>query len=445
MVKIKSGFFQLIEHKDWKTVKSRLNGTDPFHLAEIIEELSAPNDVLFFRCLSKEQAKEAFQFLSHDKQEELIEGLANNTEAISNLLNDLDPDDRTAFFEELPGDIARRLIQLLSDSERATAIKLLGFPPDSVGRIMTPEYVQVKMQLTVEQALDHIRKFGRDSETLNVIYVVDDQRKLIDDIRIKEIILASPQLLISDLTDGRFIALNVHDDQEKAIKVFRDTDRTALPVIDSEGIMLGIVTVDDIMDVAEEETTDDFHKFGSIQSAVFNPLKAQIPQLYLKRIGWLMVLVLINVFSGQAIAEFESLIQSVVALVFFLPLLIDSGGNAGSQSATLMIRALALGTVKSSDLWRLLSKELLVALLLGLSMAAGVAVVAGLRSPEIMWIVPIAMVIIVVKSSLIGLVLPFAFQKLKLDPATASAPLITSIADIGGVLVYFSIAQHVLR
>lgn len=445
MVKIKSGFFQLIEHKDWKTVKSRLNGTDPFHLAEIIEELSAPNDVLFFRCLSKEQAKEAFQFLSHDKQEDLIEGLAHNTEAISNLLNDLDPDDRTAFFEELPGDIARRLIQLLSDSERATAIKLLGFPPDSVGRIMTPEYVQVKMQLTVEQALDHIRKFGRDSETLNVIYVVDDQRKLVDDIRIKEIILASPQLLISDLTDGRFIALNVHDDQEKAIKVFRDTDRTALPVIDSEGIMLGIVTVDDIMDVAEEETTDDFHKFGSIQSAVFNPLKAQIPQLYLKRIGWLMVLVLINVFSGQAIAEFESLIQSVVALVFFLPLLIDSGGNAGSQSATLMIRALALGTVKSSDLWRLLSKELLVALLLGLSMAAGVAVVAGLRSPEIMWIVPIAMVIIVVKSSLIGLVLPFAFQKLKLDPATASAPLITSIADIGGVLVYFSIAQHVLR
>lgn len=444
MVKTKSGFFQLIEHKDWKTVKSRLNGTDPFHLAEIIEELSAPNDVLFFRCLSKEQAKEAFQFLSHDKQEDLIEGLAHNTEAISNLLNDLDPDDRTAFFEELPGDIARRLIQLLSDSERATAIKLLGFPPDSVGRIMTPEYVQVKMQLTVEQALDHIRKFGRDSETLNVIYVVDDQRKLIDDIRIKEIILASPQLLISDLTDGRFIALNVHDDQEKAIKVFRDTDRTALPVIDSEGIMLGIVTVDDIMDVAEEESTEDFHKFGSIQSAVFNPLKAQIPQLYLKRVGWLMVLVLINVFSGQAIAEFESLIQSVVALVFFLPLLIDSGGNAGSQSATLMIRALALGTVKSSDLWRLLSKELLVALLLGLSMAVGVAVVAGLRSPEIMWIVPIAMVIIVVKSSLIGLVLPFAFQKLKLDPATASAPLITSIADIGGVLVYFSIAQHIL-
>lgn len=444
MVKTKSGFFQLIEHKDWKTVKARLNGTDPFQLAEIIEELSAPNDVLFFRCLSKEQAKEAFQFLSHDKQEDLIEGLANNTEAISNLLNDLDPDDRTAFFEELPGDIARRLIQLLSDSERATAIKLLGFPPDSVGRIMTPEYVQVKMQLTVEQALDHIRKFGRDSETLNVIYVVDDQRKLIDDIRIKEIILASPQLLISDLTDGRFIALNVHDDQEKAIKVFRDTDRTALPVIDSEGIMLGIVTVDDIMDIAEEESTEDFHKFGSIQSAVFNPLKAQIPQLYLKRIGWLMVLVFINVFSGQAIAEFESLIQSVVALVFFLPLLIDSGGNAGSQSATLMIRALALGTVKSSDLWRLLSKELLVALLLGLSMAVGVAVVASIRSPEIMWIVPIAMVIIVVKSSLIGLVLPFAFQKLKLDPATASAPLITSIADIGGVLVYFSIAQHIL-
>ena len=363
-----------------------------------------------------------------------------NEQKLSNLINDIEPDDRTAFFEELPGKITQRLIQLLTPEERQIAVQLLGYPEDSIGRLMTPEYIAVKPTDTIEYTFEHIRKYGKDSETLNVIYVVDTEWKLIDDIKIREILLASPQQRIDELMDSQFVALNAIDDQETAIKTFRDYDRVALPVINAEGVLIGIITVDDIMDVEEEEATEDFHKFGAFQSAVANPLKARVLNLYKNRIFWLLALVFMNVFSGAAILSFEKVIQSVVSLVFFLPLLIDSGGNAGAQSATLMIRSLAVGDVKLADWYRLVAKELIVSLLLGATMAIGVAIVASFRAPEIIMVVSLTMVLIVMTGSLIGLLLPFIFTKIKLDPATASAPLITSIADICGVVIYFSIA-----
>jgi len=390
------------------------------------------------------QAKDVFQLLSHDIQEQIIEGLANNVQTLSNLLNDIEPDDRTAFFEELPGTVTQRLMQLLSPEERNITTQLLGYPEDSIGRLMTPEYVAVKPHFTIEQTFNHIRKFGRDSETLNVIYVVSDDWKLVDDLRIKEIILAYPTRKIEDLTDNRFVALNVLDDQETAIRAFSDYDRVALPVVDDEGILLGIVTVDDIMDVVEEESTEDFHKFGSFQSAITNPLKERVIDLYKNRIVWLVALVFVNIFSGAAIASFGDTISAYVSLVFFLPLLIGSGGNAGSQSATLMIRSLATGDVELSDWYKLIGKELLVSLLLGVTMAVGVALIASIRSPEIIWVASLTMVLIVVTGSLIGMLLPFIFTTLKLDPATASAPLITSITDICGVVIYFSVASWLL-
>ncbi len=441
MVGIEQNFKELIETKKWKALKRELKECEPVQIAEIIEYLPKPDDVLLFRLLTREQAKETFQHLNHEEQEKIIESLAMNTGKITSLLNDLDPDDRTAFLEELPGEITQRLLQLLSAEERRIATQLLGYPEDSVGRLMTPEYVAVKPEYTIEQVLDHIRQFGKDSETLNVIYVVNDNGKLIDDIRIKEVILASPGQKIAEIMDNRFTALSALDDQELAIRAFQDYDRVALPVIDTKGILLGILTFDDVMDVAEEETTEDFHRFGSIQDAIFNPLKARILHLYQKRIVWLSVLVFMNVFSGAAIANFEDVIESVVALVFFLPLLIDSGGNAGAQSATLMIRSLAIGDVRPKDWLRLFGKEFLVALLLGITMAVAVALVASFRAPEVVIVVMITMVLTVMTGSLVGMLLPFIFTRLKLDPATASAPLITSIADICGVLIYFSIAS----
>lgn len=444
MVELKTDFQHLIDNKDWKTLKNTLNTYDSNQIAELIEDCSEGEEIIYFRLLGRMQAKDVFQLLSHDIQEQIIEGLANRVQTLSNLLNDIEPDDRTAFFEELPGTVTQRLMQLLSPEERNITTQLLGYPEDSIGRLMTPEYVAVKPHFTIEETFNHIRKFGRDSETLNVIYIVSDDWKLIDDLRIKELILAYPTKKIEDLMDSRFVALDVMDDQETAIKAFSDYDRVALPVVNDEGILLGIVTVDDIMDVAEEESTEDFHKFGSFQSAISNPLKERVGELYKNRIVWLMVLVFVNVFSGAAISSFEEMIATFVSLVFFLPLLIDSGGNAGSQSATLMIRSLAIGDVELSDWYKLIGKELLVSLFLGLTMAVGVAAIASFRSPEIIWVVSLTMILIVMTGSLIGMLFPFIFTKLKLDPATASAPLITSIADICGVLIYFSVATWLL-
>jgi magnesium transporter len=434
-------FTELIRLKNWSSLRHELEDLDPIILADIIEEMDEQDDIILFRLLPREQAKNTFQYLSHDKQEQIIEGLAKNVNRVASLLNDLDPDDRTAFFEELPGNITQRLIQLLSPEERSIAIRLLGYPEHSIGRLMTPEFVAVKSEYTVAQALDHIRHYGRDSETLNLIYVIDEKWKLIDDIRIREIILAQPDQLIKDLMDEHFVALNALDDQEVAIRVFQDQDRIALPVTDSDGVLIGIVTIDDVMDVVEEETTEDFHKFGSFQAAIVNPLKASIFFLYQKRIVWLIALVFMNVFSGAALASFEKVIQSAVSLIFFLPLLIGSGGNAGAQSATLMIRSLAVGDVEMKDWFRLIGREVMVSFLLGITMAAGVSLIASVRAPQYILIVASTMVLAVMTGSLIGLLLPFIFTRLKIDPATASAPLITSIADISGVIIYFSIAS----
>jgi magnesium transporter len=438
-------FQELIDHREWKKLREELNKLDPAEIAEVIETLKREgDDIILFRLLPRETARETFFRLEYDKQEELLEGLADRKHLLAELLNDLAPDDRTALFEELPGPVTQRLIQLLSPEERRISIQLLGYPESSIGRLMTPDYVAVKPGMTIEQALGHIRHFGKDSETLNVVYVIDKSWKLIDEIRLREILLARPDQTIADLMDNRFVSLNVLDDQERAISAFHDYDRIALPVINSEGVLLGIVTFDDVMDVEEEEATEDFHKFGSIQDFIFNPLKAKITLLYRKRILWLVVLVFMNVFSGAALANFGDVIQSMVSLIFFLPLLIGSGGNAGAQSATLMIRALATGDVEHSDWLKLLGKELLVALLLGITMAIAVGLVASFRSPEIIVVVGLSMIITVIVGSVLGLSLPFVFTILKLDPATASAPLITSLADISGVFIYFSIATWYL-
>ena len=394
--------------------------------------------------MGREQSKDVFQELSFDKQEEIIEGLAQHASKVADLLNDMEPDDRTAFLEELQGNITQRLMQLLSPENRETAKKLLGYPEDSIGRLMTPEYVAVKPHFTVRQTIDHIRQFGHDSETLNVIYVVDNNWKLIDDIRMREIILASPDQKVEELIDRKFVSLSAFDDQETAVAVFKDHNRVALPVVDTDGVLLGILTVDDVFDIAEEEDTEDFHKFGAVTDAIVSPLQATVGHLYKKRIFWLTALVFVNVFSGAVIASFENVLESMISLVFFLPLLIDSGGNAGSQSATLMIRAMAMGDVQPKDWIKLLGKELLVSLLLGITMAFGVSMVASFRAPEIILVLSITMTLVVIVGSVVGMLLPFIFTKLKIDPATASAPLITTISDISGVFIYFTVASKVL-
>lgn len=431
---------KIIRERNLWELRHLLEKQDPVELAQLIEQLPSEEDIIVFRLLPHELATDTFQNLGSEKKLELIKILGERESRLFNLLNDLNPDDRTALLEEVPSSMAKELIQILSPEEHKVATQLLGYPEDSIGRLMTPDFVAVRPDFTIEQTLAHIRAHGKDSETLNVIYVTDENWKLIDDLRVREILLAKPEMKIKDLMDDRFVALEALEDQETAVKIFRDYDRTALPVTDRNGILLGIVTIDDVMDVAEEEATEDFHRFGSIQDAVLNPLKAKVAYLYRKRIVWLFALVFMNVFSGAAIATFEDTIAAVVSLVFFLPLLIDSGGNAGAQSATLMIRSLATGDVHVRDWFQLVGKELVVSLLLGLTMAVGASLVASFRAPEIILVVGLTMVCIVIVGSIVGMTLPFIFTKFGADPAAASAPLITSIADITGVIIYFSIA-----
>lgn len=438
---LKTTLISLIKIEDWKTLKQEIEKLEPFQVSEIFEVISERDKIIVFRLLNKEQTKEVFKLLSHEEQQEIIEGLAENATKIARLLNDIDPDDRTAFLEELPWEVSKQLIAQLSPEQRVITNQLLGYPKDSIGRLMTTEFVAVKPTYTVAEAFAHIREYGQESETLNVVYVVDKNWKLLDDLRIKDLIFAQPDQLISDLINNQFISLNAKEDQEEAIRVFKDHSKVALPVVDEEGVLLGIVTFDDIMEVAEDESSEDFHKFGAFQSAISNPLKARVFDLYKNRVVWLLALVFMNIFSGAALASFEDVIQKFVGLVFFLPLLIDSGGNAGSQTATLMIRSLAMGDVKMADWGKLIGKELIVSLFLGLTMAVGVSIVASFRAPEVMFVVAITMILTVLMGSVVGLILPFVFTKLNLDPATASAPLITTIADISGVVIYFSIAS----
>lgn len=455
MNEIKILFQQLIEKKSWKFIKQELSNLEPFQIAEIIGHLSKSDQIILFRLLSREVAKETFQHLSRLEQESIIEGLAANVGKLAGLLNDLDPDDRTAFFEELPGTVTQRLMQMLSDDEREVATQLLGYPKDSIGRLMTPEYVAVKPYFTVQQALEHIRLFGRDSETLNVIYIIDDNWKLIDDIRIKEIILASPDEIISEFSDNRFVSLNAYDDQEMAVKVFADHDRVALPVTGTDGTLLGIVTVDDVMDVQEKESTEDFQKFGGTEGLDLSYTKTSLFEMVQKRAGWLVILFLSEMLTASAMAYYDEEIAKAVVLALFVPLIISSGGNSGSQAASLIIRAFALGELKLKNWWYVMRKEVFSGILLGsiLGIIGFIRIFiwqeTGLYDYGEYWLwialsVSVSLLFIVLWGTLSGSMIPFILKKIGLDPATASAPFVATLVDVTGLIIYFSVAATFL-
>jgi magnesium transporter len=435
---------RLMDEKDWKALKAELNNYEPFQIADIIELLSEPEQAIFFRILPGEMAKDIFKHLSLNEQERMIENIANNYLQVSELLNDLDPDVRTAFFEELPGKVSQRLMQMLSVEERKIAIRLLGYPKESIGRLMTPEYIAVKPHFTVQEALTHIRKFGRNSETLNVIYVVDTSWKLIDDIRIREIILASPEQTIAEITDNRFVSLNAYDDREVAVKIFQDHDRVALPVTDSEGTLLGIITVDDVMDVIEEETTEDIEKMGALAASHEPYLKTGIINLSKNRIIWLMVLMISATLTSSIISGFEEGLMALPILMAFIPMLMDTGGNAGAQSATLIIRGMAVGEIALTDIVRVVWKEIRVAALCGLCLGLinfiRIYFMHG-KNLKLSVSVSLALFCTIMMAKLVGGMLPIIAKRMKVDPAIMAAPVITTIVDALSLVIYFAIAK----
>jgi magnesium transporter len=432
----------LIDRGNWPALRARVAGMPAPEIADLLVELEAPARVLLFRALPRELAADVFAHVGSEVENTLLEELASDE--TRELLANLSPDDRTHLLEELPGQVTSDLLRLLSPEDLREARALLGYPEDSIGRLMTPDYVAVRADWTIARALEQIRATGRNSETINVIYVVDDRDRLVDDIELRRIILADPGAAVSDVMDRTFVSVSAFADRETAVEQIRRYDLVALPVVDSQGVLIGIVTVDDLLDVAIEEATEDFHKVGSVGPIRTSLREAGIWMLYRRRIVWLLMLVFMNIFSGAGIAYFEDTIAGAVALVFFLPLLIDSGGNAGSQSATLMVRALATGDVHLRDWFRLLGREVGVATAMGATMAVAVSVIGFVRAPEVAVVVAITMVLIVIVGSLLGMSMPFFLTRAGLDPATASAPLITSVADICGVLIYFSVASWYL-
>jgi magnesium transporter len=432
----------LIEGTDWEELRRTVTADLAPEVADLLRELDKPARVLLFRALGRDVAAEVFAHLSPAAQDGLLRELADDE--TRELLATLRPDDRTQLLAELPGQVTSDLLRLLSPEDRREARHLLGYPEDSVGRLMTPDYVAIRPEWTIARAIDHIRTHGHDRETINRVYVIDAIGHLADDIELRRIILADPAARVYDVMDGSYVAVPAAADREEAVALIRRYDLVALPAVDSEGVLIGIVTVDDLLDVAIEEATEDFHKVGSVGPIRTSLRDATIGMLFRRRIGWLLALVFMNIFSGAGIAYFEDTIAAAVALVFFLPLLIDSGGNAGSQAATLMVRALATGDVQMRDWFHMLGKELLVAVTMGVTMGVAVSLVGLFRAPEVTAVVAFTMVLIVVVGSLIGMSLPFVFTRLGWDPATASAPLITSLSDISGVLIYFSVASWYL-
>jgi len=441
---------QLIRQRQWTDMRDALVIWPPAEVADLIASIDEPTRVLLLRFLPRYYEAEVFAELTPGMQNDLLKELTNRE--VRGLLSELDPDDRTALIDEMPAEVTRRLLGLLSPVDLAETRQLLGYPEGSVGRVMTPCFVDIKADMTAAEALEHIREHGTKSETVNVLYVVDDAGKLLDEVSLRHLVLAPPEKKVEFIMDCNFVSLSGYSDQEEAVAVIRKYNYLALPIVDSAGVLIGIVTIDDLMDVAEAEVTEDFQKLGavSVQVGGEGPIEsvkeAAVSILFRSRIGWLVLLVLVNILSGFEMSFFTKTIEATVALVFFLPLLVGSGGNAGSQSATLLVRALATGNVKTGDALRMIVKELSVSALLGITMSLAVGGLAFYRGGvKVGIVVMITMVLIVTASSLLGLLLPFILKRFGKDPATASAPLVASIADISGILIYFSIASWIIR
>jgi magnesium transporter len=453
MIETTSDLAALIHNGDFQKLHEQLLERRPPELAATLSGLRPDEQVIAFRILPRTLAAAVFEYMPPENQHGLLKAMGQ--EDVAALLNRMSPDDRTLLLSELPANATKQLLELLTPEERLEAVTLLGYAPGTVGRLMTPHYVAVREEWTVQQVLDYVRAHGQNSETLNVIYVVDDAGVLVDDIRIREFLVVPLTKRVSDLMDRRFVTLKATDRQESAVAVFRREDRSALPVTDTTGVLIGIVTVDDVLDVAEEAATRDFQLVGGSE-ALDEPYMQMSPLgMVKKRAGWLVVLFLGEMLTATAMGFFEKEIARAVVLALFVPLIISSGGNSGSQASTLVIRALAIGELKLADVWRVIRREIFSGLALGcilgaigflrISIWSAFSSVYGPHWVLVASTVALALVGVVLWGTLVGSVLPFALRRLGFDPATSSAPFVATLVDVTGLIIYFSVGVVILR
>ena len=435
---------ELLAERKYLTLKEELLKCHVVDIAEFIDSLDARSTLLVFRLLPKDIAVDVFAELLPESQTELSQ-IVNENE-LYDILKELNFDDKIDFLEELPANVVKRILLHSTETERKLINQFLNYPEDSAGSIMTIEFVDLKKEMTVAEALEKVRKIALDKETIYTCYVTDSYRHLEGVLSLRDLVIAPPEKKIGEIMRSEVISANTHDDKVIIADRIKKYDLLAIPITDNENRLVGIVTVDDVVDVIEEENTEDFHKMATVGSIETSLLNVRPLYMIKRRSPWLLLLILVNILSGMGIAHFENTIQTVIVLVFFLPLLIDSAGNAGAQSATLIIRAMAVGDIKIDNWFKLFQKELIVSVLLGLIMGCAVLFLGYYRGGiEIAVVVSLAMISVVLFGSIVGMCLPFIFSIFKIDPATASGPLVTSIADIAGVLIYFSIATWYLN
>jgi magnesium transporter len=446
-------FNSIIRTEDRISIRDFLNELNISDVAELINE-NPDDEATIIANMAIHRAAMVFKILDLSTQKQIVKELPSNK--VAELLNELPADDRTDFFEELPKTVIRDLIRLLEPEERKITLSLLGYPEDSVGRLMTPDYVYVFVENSITEVFQTIRRFAKNSETIDVIYVINEQGELIDDIRIRDIILAEPNKKVEELIDGRVVALNVNDDQEHANQIFKMNNRVALPVTDDNNKLLGIVTIDDMLWVANEEFSEDMQKMGGTEALNEPYLDIPLLQLFRKRIGWLVVLFIGEMLTATAMGYFEDEIAKAVVLALFVPLIISSGGNSGSQASTLIIQAMAIGEITIADWWRVLRREILSGLMLGsvlgligfIRVAVWHSIIPTLYGEHWMMIgftVGFSLIGVVLWGTLSGSMLPMLLKRLGADPAVSSAPFVATLVDVTGLIIYFSFAYIFLQ
>lgn len=452
-ITLQQQFEELIQSEDKLRIQDFLNNQNISDVADLIYE-NEDYECQIIGHLSMHRAASVFKILELPTQKRIIKHLPAFTTA--ELLNELPADDRTAFLAELPSNAVRELVKTLTPEERKITLSLLGYPEGSVGRLMTPDYIYVYENDTVAEVFDTIRKFAKNSETIDVIYVINQKGELLDDLRIREFLMASPEKKVNELMDGRFIALHAEDDQELANEAFKMNNRVALPVVSRSNKLLGIITIDDVLWVANEEFSEDMQKMGGTEALDEPYLEMSLVKLFRKRAVWLIILFVGEMFTASVMNYFEGEIQKAVVLALFIPLIISSGGNTGSQASTLIIQAMAVGEITIANWWRVMRREIIQGLMLGTTLgiigfsrvivwAKLIPGIYGSHEVQVGFTVGFALLGVVIWGTITGSMLPMVLKRIGADPAVSSAPFVATLVDVTGLIIYFSVAYLFLR
>jgi len=429
-------------------------GMQPSEVAQIFLNLPASSAIKAFQSFPEKNQVLLFPYLDNLVQKQII--LEIPKEQKSKILNAISSDDLLIFLSKLKGIELSETLEYLNEKNKKAAHNLLGYPKESVARLINTEFVTIKKEMTIEEAMSHLRKYHQDSETANVVYVVNDEGKLIDDVPIRRLVLNEPAKRVEEIMDGFYVKLNIEDSKDTAIDIFKQYDRAALPVTNDDNVLLGVITIDDVFDVEEEKSTKEMQRFGGLESLDYPYVKTPFYSLIKKRAGWLVILFFGEMLTATAMSYFDKEISKAVVLALFIPLIISSGGNSGSQAATLIIRAMALKELSFRDWWYVMRREVLSGLTLGLVLG-GIGFLRITAWENLHWYeygphwflvavtIFFSLIGIVMWGTLSGSMIPMILKRFKLDPAASSAPFVATLVDVTGLVIYFSIAAIVLR